>query len=395
MQKTKSRILSVAEELISRDGIGNTTIAKIARKANVSDSLLYQHFAGKQDLLFSVALLKVEESIELMAEQLQGIRDAESKLSKMIWYGLRYHDQHPGYTRVLMFECRSNREFYKSPGQKMMQNHSRMLLNILREGVNSGIFRDDIDMRLVGDIIYGTLDLEAIYCMVSEEQKKGVDDFEGLISLVMPMVTSIYNPQAERKKDVILNAAEKIFSENTFAKSTISQVAKEAQVAEGSIYDYFKNKEDLLNSVAERKFQEHLKKLPQIFNISSSERKLRRLMRYHFTLYCTNRRFLHVFLTQILYNINFYHSRAYNSFATYLDYLEETVEGGKADGSFRKDVNTRIFRNMFLGAFSHMTIRWLLVEKNREYDRMREIDRILDLLLAALRPVQTNEPIIA
>jgi len=166
-----------------------------------------------------------------------------------------------------------------------------------------------------------------------------------------------------------------------------------ARVAEGSIYDYFKNKEDLLNSVAERKFQEHLKKLPQIFNISSSERKLRRLMRYHFTLYCTNRRFLHVFLTQILYNINFYRSRAYNSFATYLDYLEETVEGGKADGSFRKDVNTRIFRNMFLGAFSHMTIRWLLVEKNKEYDRMREIDRIIDLLLAALRPVQSEESI--
>ena len=72
MQKTKSRILSVAEELISRDGIGNTTIAKIARNAKVSDSLLYQHFAGKQDLLFSVALLKVQESIELMEEQLQG-----------------------------------------------------------------------------------------------------------------------------------------------------------------------------------------------------------------------------------------------------------------------------------------------------------------------------------
>ena len=387
MQETKSRILRVAEELIGRNGIENTTIAKIARKANVADSLLYQHFEGKQGLLFAVAQLKVQETIELMEEQLQGIRDAESKLSKMVWSGLRYHDQHPGYTRVLLFECRSNKDFYKSPGQKLMRKHSRMMLNILREGVDNGVFRNDIDMRLVGDVIYGTLDMEAISCMATGEIEKGVDDFDTIISLILPMITNRYELKEESKKDIILDAAEKTFSENPFAKATISQVAQEARIAEGSIYDYFKNKEDLLYAVAERRFQEHLEILPQILKIKTPEKKLRRLIRYHFTLYCTNRRFLQVFLTQILYNIRFYRSKAYESFKTYLNYIEETIEEGKADGSFRGDVNPRIFRNMFLGVFSHMMIRWLFIGKSRNYDQMKEIDQIVELLTSALCPI--------
>jgi TetR/AcrR family transcriptional regulator, fatty acid metabolism regulator protein len=56
------------------------------------------------------------------------------------------------------------------------------------------------------------------------------------------------------------------------------------------------------------------------------------------------------------------------------------IEEGKEDGSFRPDINPRVFRNLFLGAFSHMTLRWFILDKGPETDKMREIDQIIELL---------------
>ena len=384
MLETKARILAAAEELIAESGIESTTISTIARKANVADSLLYQHFKGKQDLLFSVAYLKIQQSIELMKEQLQGIRDAESKLSRMVWSGLHYLDQNPGYTRILLFECRSNREFYTSQGHELLRKHSHIMVDILKEGAQNNLFRPDLDMNLVRDIIYGTMDAEAISCMAGGEIEKNVHDFDAVMALILPMITVGKGVAEPNKRELILDAAENVFSENAFAKATIAQVAQVAGVAEGTIYDHFKSKDDLLFSVAARGFDEHLKGLPQVFEVKTPARKLRRLLRYHFMIYSTNRRFLKVFLTQILFNLAFYKSSAYEGFKLYISEIEDIIEEGKRVGAFREDVNARVFRNMFLGAFSFMAIRWLLVGDNRPYDKMTEIDHLVDLLTRAV-----------
>lgn len=384
MNETQKRILASAESLIAEKGLEGTTIAGIARKAQVSDSLLYQYFNGKQDVLFEVAYSKIKESIDQLNDQLQGIRDAGSRLSKFIWTGLQYHDRNQDYTRILLFECRSNKEFYSSPGREPLLDHTRYLRDILRHGVNSGAFRPDLELRLIRDMIYGVLDIQAISCMALGETRAGVDDFDDIMSLVMPMLTDGPSTPETNKRQLILDAAEKIFSENPFPKATIALVAREAGVAEGTIYDYFKNKDDLLFSVANRRFQEHMATVPRIFDIQDPVRRLRRLIRYHFMLYTTNRTFLQVFLTQILFNMSFYKSEAYESFSEYLHHFETAITEGQAAGVFRKDVNPRIFRILFLGSFSHMAIRWLFLQNDRPLDKMIEIDRVVDLLVRAV-----------
>jgi len=387
MEDTKTKILKAAESLISEKGLDQTTIASIAGDAGVADSLVYQYFKNKQDLLFSVAENRFEEALALLDEQLQGIQDPESRLRKLIWYGLRYNDLHSRYMRILLFECRSNKDFYASPAYQRLRRHAGILLRILTEGAASGAFCREVDMRLVRDMIYGVLDAEAVSRMAIGEIKESVADFDDIMALVLPMIQPRKSAASRSKEDRILAAAESAFSEKGFGKATILEIARRADVAEGTIYEYFKNKEDLLYSSAERSFESHLDELPELFHIQTPRRKLRCLVRGHFFMYFKRREFLNIFLTHLQYNFGFYQSRSFQVYRRYLSAIEQIIAEGQEDGSFRPDVNPRVFRNIFLGVFNHMAIRWVIVGKDRQHDKMAEIDRLEDLLAAAVATV--------
>jgi len=212
VNKTKTNILSAAEELIAKKGVGNTTIAEIARKVHVTDSLVHQYFKKKDDLLFAVAYSRLSEAFEQLKEHLQGIRDAESRLSKTIWHSLRYHDLYPGYAKII-FDCRSKKAFYSSPAYQINRNYAESLISTLRQGVEAGSFRQDVDMYLIRDIIFGVLDYESISCAVTGEIKKSSDSFDDIMTLILPMILPKNKITKADKNKSILAAAEKIFAE--------------------------------------------------------------------------------------------------------------------------------------------------------------------------------------
>jgi TetR/AcrR family fatty acid metabolism transcriptional regulator len=383
MNKNKRKILEAAETLVFEKGIADTTITAVAQRASVADSLVYQYFKNKEDLLFSVVTERMIESIEVAKEALQGIQDPESRLRKFIWHSLKYNDRHPGYVRTLMFECRSNISFYATKGADAMRAHLNILMDILRDGVREGVFRGDIHLGLVRDLVYGTFDFESISTIATKEIEESIGDFDNILNLLLPMLRNPTPQGGNDKETKILEAAETMFSEKGFNKTKVQEIARAAKVAEGSIYDYFKNKEDLLLSIPLKRFQKHINALPETFHIKSTQRKLRRLIKYHFSLYLNNRNFLKVFLLDIQLNKRFYDSKAYDLFQTYLKTFEDIIVSGKAEGCFREDINPRVFRNMFLGVFSHMALRWLFVD-NKKYDKFEEIEHLTNLLLFAI-----------
>jgi len=395
MKTTKDRILEAAEALIARKGLAGTTISNVAQEAGIADSLVYKYFKGKEDLSFNVAFSRLQQAVQEFDEALQGIADSESRLGRMIWYSLRYNDRHPGYTKTLLFECRSNPGFYSSPAYDLLRKHAGLTLAILNEGVANGAFRDDIDMRLVRDIIYGTLDFETISTIASGEVDESIADFDAIMGLLRPMICRTDPPAETDKVERLIRAAETVFARHGFEKAKISEIAQLAEISEGAVYDHFKSKEDLLLAIPLRRFQGHLHQLPEVFHITSPGRKLRRLLRYHFTLYARNWDFLKIFLLDILLNMRFYGSTAYRVFQEYVAVMEGVIEEGKSKGAFRSDVNPRVFRNMFLGAFTHMALRWIIAEKEKPYDQMKEIDRLIDLLTSAISVRENRPPVLS
>jgi TetR/AcrR family fatty acid metabolism transcriptional regulator len=383
---TKWRILAAAEEVMSEKGLLASSVAEIARKAGVTDSVIYQYFKGKQDLLFSIPAERMKEVLTLLEEQLTGIQDVESRLRKLVWFHLRYNDTHRGYARLLLLECRSSKDFYSTPAYELVRQYAEIFLSTLQQGVEQGKIRSDVDVRLIRDVILGTLDMENIGSLASGELTNGEDDFEAIMMLVNSMIAAQRLPSDNKidRMQEILKAAEQVFAEKDFNKATVAEIAKSAGVADGTIYEYFENKEDILFSIAVNRFDSYLSEVSEAFEIRNPPKKLRRLIKFHFSSFLREPRFLKIFLLQLQLNQRFYGSKAFDRFQRYFGLIEEVVEEGKAAGVFDPNANSRVFRNMFLGAFSHMALRWLILKQSTDTDRMEEINQATDLLESAV-----------
>ena len=123
----------------------------------------------------------------------------------------------------------------------------------------------------------------------------------------------------------------------------------------------------------------------------NSVSKLHRLIKYHFASFLTERHFLKVFLLQLQLNERFYGSKAFEEFRKYFSLIEDVVEEGKTAGVFQSAVNARVFRNVLLGAFSHMALRWLILGESTDTDRMEEINQLTELLTSAVTVPSARE----
>lgn len=386
----RSRILASAEEIMSEKRLADTTISEIAARAGVADSVIYQYFKGKEDLLFSVPGERMKDVLFLLGEHLQGIRDPESRLGKMIWFHLRDIDTHPGYGRILLLECRSSPDFYRTPAYQLVKEYADIMYCILENGVKAGSFRPDLNVKVARDIILGMLDMEVVSSLALGEIEQGAADHEDIMSLVHAMVASSARPVRTRS-DRILSAAERVFAEKGFTKAKISEIAGIAGIAEATVYEYFENKEDLFLSIPQRRFQENLEELSETFDIRHPVSKLRRFTKYYFFLMLTQEEFLKVFLLQLQLNTRFYTSKAFESYRQYFKVVESIVEEGKEKGYFRAEVNPRVFRNMFFGAFSHLALRWIMFQDGKDHDKIQEIKHATNLFCSAVMAFQGDE----
>ena len=216
----KKQIFKAAELILSQKGLANTSIAEIANKAGITDSLIYNYFKSKEDLLFSVAARRAQYFNESLREQLQGIFDPMSKLSKMVWFHLYFNNTHPEHLRLLLFECRSNRNFYKHKAYTYVRNYARIMRGIFKDGVKQKVFREDVNLYLARDIIFGLLDWENLDYITSSESKELVPDFQDILNLIIPMLVSkaIESDEQLDKSTHILLAAESVFAEKGYSK---------------------------------------------------------------------------------------------------------------------------------------------------------------------------------
>ena len=385
MGRKRQIIIDAAEGIISRKGFLKSNISEIAGKAGVNDSVIYHYFSSKEDLLFSVMEENVSKILDKLNDQLQGILDPLSKLGKMIWFHLNYNDTHLDYARLLLFECRSNKNFYQHSAYRKVRKYAGILLAILQDGVEKKVFRNDVDMNLVRDMIFGLLDWEILQRIASDEITDTTSDFEDIMVLILPMVVAEASDTiSSDKSDIILEAAEAVFAEKGYTQSTITEIARRAKVGEGTIYEYFKNKEHLLFAIPVKRFNEQLNSLDEIFEIKSLIRKLRRIIRYYFYYHLNERNFLKIFILHITLNKEFYGSDAYKGFEKCSENFDGVIEEGKKTGIFRPEINLRIFKNLFFGLFSHLALRWLILEESVETDKIREIEDVISLLTTAV-----------
>ncbi|EFK09327.1 transcriptional regulator, TetR family [delta proteobacterium NaphS2] len=389
----KEKIIRSAQESFSEKGFTRCSLAEIAKKAGVTDPIIYHYFKNKEELLFSALSEKLIDVTRELELHLEGIADPVSRLRKMIWYHLYVNDLSPNKIRILknlLLECRANQNFYSSAAFKKLRHYTKHMIEILKLGVDKHVFSSDLNLILVRDLIFGLLDQEGLSCFASHEIDRSLPDFEHIMDLILAMIMTkgisggSFPCDEEDKGSRIIQAAEELFADKGFDATTLSEIALRAKVAEGTIYIYFDNKKDLLFSITKKRLTQYQKSMATLFDVTDVSRNFFQIIRFQFTTFLSNRDFLKVFLFHNILNREFYASDAYKIFVDYVAVLERVVEEGIKTGVFRKNINVRVFKNLFSGALTHMTARWTILGETRPSDILQEIETAAGLLYRAL-----------
>jgi len=172
------------------------------------------------------------------------------------------------------------------------------------------------------------------------------------------------------KRQQIIQAAIEVFSKNGFQNSSISAIAKRANVAEGTIYQYFKNKEDLFFSIPAEKTKEFCKDLElHLEGITGAFNKIRKFIWYYLYFFQTNSEYARMLMLEMRVSKSFVKSKTSDSLKDFTNKALEIVKEGQEEGIIRKDVNIYLIRQLLLGILEHMVTRWLL--KGGKYDLMQ------------------------
>jgi TetR/AcrR family transcriptional regulator, fatty acid metabolism regulator protein len=188
----------------------------------------------------------------------------------------------------------------------------------------------------------------------------------------------------QEKYELILDAAQKVMAENGYHGSQVSRIAKEAGVADGTIYLYFKNKEDILISL----FRDRLGELVEMFNNSiretdSADQALRKICEIHFTKLEQNVDLAYV--TQIELRQSSLELRKAIGLAVkpYIQIIEHILEKGIEEKTFRSDLDIKLTRLLIFGAMDEVVTSWLI--SGRKYSLSAQVPKTVDFFLRGLK----------
>jgi len=185
------------------------------------------------------------------------------------------------------------------------------------------------------------------------------------------------------KYHLILEAAVKVFARQGFYQSTVAQIAKEAGVADGTIYLYFKNKDDILVQFFSFRTKQVFDRFrAEVKKAENSLDKLRNLIRRHLTEFQQDRDMAVVYQVETHQNSRLAESQIREMAQMYQDLISEIVELGQQEGRIRKDLYVGLVKRFVLGGVDEVINTWLHSEK--EYDLVSMADPLVELFIRGI-----------
>ena len=158
MQDRYDAILDAAKAIFADKGFEATSIADIARAAEISDGLVYRYFRNKRELLFEV-LRKFYERILLDLETQVFKRDSfAARLETLIRRHLEVFVSDTDLCRLFISEVRTASDYQGSSIQELNRLYTSVLIRIVKNAVKTGEVRSDVNPRLLRDVIFGAIE---------------------------------------------------------------------------------------------------------------------------------------------------------------------------------------------------------------------------------------------
>jgi TetR/AcrR family fatty acid metabolism transcriptional regulator len=192
------------------------------------------------------------------------------------------------------------------------------------------------------------------------------------------------------KHDQIIEAAVKIFAKKGFYNAKVSEIAREASVADGTIYLYFKNKDDILISLFEEKMHFWIEQVEEVVSkVDDPLEKIRAFVAQHLYMIKEHKHLAEVMQIELRQSSKFMRRYVPIKFLEYLDLIGKIIEKGKEEGVIRQDVIPAIAKRALFGALDEMLLYWVLAKKPK-YSMEESIEQISHLFIDGLRERQMD-----
>jgi TetR/AcrR family fatty acid metabolism transcriptional regulator len=189
--------------------------------------------------------------------------------------------------------------------------------------------------------------------------------------------------EKNHKYHQILEAAVKVFARQGFHQSTVAEIAKEAGVADGTIYLYFKNKDDILVQFFSFRTKQVFESFrEEVGRAQTSVDKLRNLVRRHLAEFQRDRDGAVVYQVETHQNSRLAEAQIKEMSQMYRDLISEIVEQGQQEGTIRRDLYVGLVKRFIIGAVDEVINTWL--HANEEYDLVSMADPLVELFIKGI-----------
>ena len=186
--------------------------------------------------------------------------------------------------------------------------------------------------------------------------------------------------RTDDKRQRILDAAIRVFARKGYFASRVSDVAKAAGIADGTIYLYFKNKDDVLVSLFDEVMSEHVAAgRREVAKIKGAPAQLQTIAAHHLRLLGSNRELAVVFQVELRQSTKFMARFTATWLKDYFDLLYSVIENGQREGTIRKELRRKLASHAFFGVLDEMVTTWVL--SPQEYDLPQLAGAAVELFL--------------
>jgi TetR/AcrR family fatty acid metabolism transcriptional regulator len=190
-------------------------------------------------------------------------------------------------------------------------------------------------------------------------------------------------PERADRRDAILRAAIDTFAARGFFNAQVADVARAAGVAAGTVYLYFRGKDDLLISIFERTMNEAIAEGRGTVAGPDPVESLRGIARLHLGRLGRDRALAVVFQVELRQSTKFMERFSATQLREYLGIIRDVIADGQTRGVFRTDINPTLAAKLFFGMLDEMATNWIL--SRRKYPLPAEADTIVDLFVGGVQ----------
>ena len=209
------------------------------------------------------------------------------------------------------------------------------------------------------------------------------------IHSVMPRADTPLVDAPAGKRETILRAATTVFARHGFFNAQVADVARHAGVAAGTVYLYFRGKDDLLVSIFERTMKEARDEARAVLTgLGDPIERLKTLARLHLDRLGRDRDLAIVFQVELRQSTKFMEQFSSTHLREYLGLIRDTIADAQTRGVFRRDISPTLAAKVVFGALDEMATNWII--SRRRYALAADADAVIDLLLNGLTTKTTK-----